>query len=103
MIQITSHYRKNLPPATERTIVKEVRETSTGFLSTHPSDASRMAMAQKANCEGLFHLDRPARDLIWHFEPLCTGVTWDFYRDQLGSHIMPDALTPSRELMKLDR
>ncbi len=101
MIQISQHFRRGISFESERRVREAIENQSTGFLATHPSDASRIERAIKAKSEGIFDLDRPASELVWYFEPLCKGVTWDFYRDQFGGHVAPSALTPSGQLMDL--
>ncbi|MCU0709439.1 MAG: M48 family metalloprotease [Pirellula sp.] len=99
MIQILMYFRRQHSSAAEQSIRTKVVEEKTSLFSTHPSDASRIEAAKGSGSEGIFHLDRPASELFWYFDALSKGVTWDFYRDQLGSHIMPDALTPTSELL----
>jgi len=78
----------------ERRRIAELREAgTTGFLATHPSDENRIKAAKKYKAEGLFRLEVPARELLKNFDAVCTGVSADFYRNQLGVLLDPSKLT----------
>ena len=65
----------------------------------HVTDAQRIARAAATAAPGAFALDRPARELVTHYEALCKNVTWDFYRAQLGSQLSPNQLEPTANLL----
>ena len=73
-----------------------------GFLSTHPSTENRIKAAKKYKAEGLFHLEVPARDLFKNFDAICSGVSADFYRNQLGVFVDPSKLTRIGDLEDQD-
>ncbi|MEO9593681.1 hypothetical protein [Rhodopirellula bahusiensis] len=50
------------------------------------------------NAEGLFHLEVPARKSFKNFDAVCTGVSADFYRNQLGVMVGPSKLVRVHEL-----
>lgn len=78
----------------ERKRIAELSEAgSNGFFATHPSDENRIKAAKKYHAEGLFRLEVPARDLLKNFDAVCSGVSADFYRNQLGVLVDPSKLT----------
>ena len=60
------------------------------LFATHPSDGDRIKAAKKQNAEGMFQIERPARELFRNYETLCQNVTMDFYRNELGVLLKPD-------------
>ena len=102
MILLTQHFRAQLPSQIQSKIRAAAEAEAGGWLDTHPTNRARIARAQAADQPGCFQLERPARELLRHYEAICQGVTWDFYRDQLGSHISPQQLTPTTQLLQGD-
>jgi Zn-dependent protease with chaperone function len=100
MITLGNHFREQLPLDVQREIEKAQANEAGSWLATHPTDRARIARAREAAEDGVFHLERPARELVRHYEEICKGVTWDFYRDQLGSHVTPQQLTPTSQLLQ---
>lgn len=100
MIALGNHFQEQLPSDARRQIEASRAEEKGSWLATHPTDRARIARAQQAAAEGIFKLDRPARELVRHYDEICKGVTWDFYRDQIGSHVAPQQLTPTSQLME---
>ncbi|WP_231742600.1 M48 family metalloprotease [Stieleria varia] len=70
----------------------KANEESTGLLSTHPSHTSRIKAAKKLNAPGMFHIERPAREVFRNFEGLCQGASVDFYRNEFGVLVKPEQL-----------
>lgn len=91
--------RQSISATDLHAIRKSNLETQTSWLATHPSNKARIDRAGKANAAGVFQLDLPARELIQHYKSLCKNVTWDFYRDQLGSRISPQHMTRTEDLL----
>ncbi len=75
-------------------LVKKIDEEGTGPFDTHPCDKARIAAAEKINAQGMFQVERPARELFQHFDALCRNVTQDFYRNEIGRMIDPSELEP---------
>lgn len=85
--------------ANDRKRVEAAGEAGTGsFFSTHPSDDKRIKAAKKHKAEGLFQLEVPARNLFKNFDAVCTGVSADFYRNQLGVMVDPSKLMRIEEV-----
>ena len=83
----------------ERKRMAELGESETqGFFSTHPSDKHRIKAAKRYDAEGLFQLEVPARRLLKNFDAVCSGVSVDFYRNQLGAMVDPKKLVRLDEL-----
>jgi Zn-dependent protease with chaperone function len=100
MIFLANHCRSQLAPEIQRDIQAAQAQEKQSWLATHPIDRTRVARANAASEDGIFHLDRPAHELFRHYDEICQGVTWDFYRDKLGSHVTPQQLVPTRQLMQ---
>lgn len=100
MIYLTKNLRQQFPGELQAKIKSTWEAEKASWFATHPSDAARIARALAAEQPGCFQLDRPARDLVRYYDEICKGVTWDFYKDQLGSHISPQQLTPTTQLME---
>ena len=99
LVVLTQDTRGAMP----REVLQKIREMAdnekAGWLDTHPTDAQRIAHAAAAAIPGVFNLDRPARELVTHYAALCKNVTWDFYRDQLGTHRSSKQLEPTADLL----
>ena len=77
----------------ERKQMKKLSEKGTqGFFSTHPPDDKRIKAAKAYRAEGLFRLEVPARTLFKNYDAICTGVSVDFYRNELGVFVDPNVL-----------
>ena len=100
MIFLTKNLREQFPAELKAKIKSSWETEKSSWFATHPSDAARIARALAAEQTGCFQLDRPAKDLVRFYDEICKGVTWDFYKDQLGNHISPQQLTPTTELME---
>lgn len=101
MIAMSKHLRGQFDTELKSKIKATWEAERAGWFATHPSDAARISRALAAEQEGCFQLERPARELVRYYEEICKGVTWDFYRDQLGSHVSPQQLTPTTQLMEM--
>ncbi|MEM1069474.1 MAG: M48 family metallopeptidase [Planctomycetota bacterium] len=80
----TSKERKRIEAASEA--------GAGGLFSTHPPTEKRIKAAKRLKAEGLFHLEVPARSLFRNFDAICSGVSADFYRNQLGVFVDPSKL-----------
>lgn len=100
MMLMSEINRQQLPHSVITELNKSVAEERGSLLATHPIDRLRVERARNASAEGVFRMERPARELVRHYKALCTNVTWDFYRDHLGRNIRPDKLTPTDELLE---
>lgn len=98
MMLILERTRKSISDSQLHSLKQANVEEEAGLFSSHPSNRARIEAASKANASGLFELDRPARDLIRHYKPLCKNVTWDFYRDHLGNRVSPKDMTRTEDL-----
>jgi Zn-dependent protease with chaperone function len=100
MIYLGDHFREQLPMQLRTQLMAAQNAEKQSWLATHPTDRARIVRANEADQDGIFQLDRPARELLRHYDEICKGVTWDFYRDQLGTHITPQQLTPTTQLLQ---
>lgn len=92
--KMTELMRRRLSPEQRRSIADSVFESSTGLFDSHPSPRARIAAAERIETEGMFTLERPARELFRHYDGLCRNVTQDFYRNAVGRMIDPNELEP---------
>jgi len=99
MILLQDHIHREIPDTVRKEINESVEQAQQGWFDTHPTDRKRNDRAAKAARPGIFRLDRPARDLLEHYEALCQNVTSDFFRDQFGERVMPDQFTSSKMLL----
>jgi Zn-dependent protease with chaperone function len=90
---------ENLPPQVRQQLEKSLRQTKTGLFDTHPSEGERRANARRENAPGIFHLDRPATELISDFVKLSRAITLDFYRLVFGKRVRLGNLVPSSILL----
>lgn len=98
MVVLSEDARRSMPHDVLQKIRAETQNEQGNWFATHPTDAQRIARADAAAASGSFALDRPARELVTHYAALCKNVTWDFYRDQLGSGLSPNQLEPTAKL-----
>jgi Zn-dependent protease with chaperone function len=90
---------RQLPDEIHAKIDSVIAEGTTGFLDTHPCDRARIEMARREDTPGIFHSNRPAKDLFRHFESLSKNVTWDFYRDIFGTQFKPEDMHSLDDLL----
>lgn len=77
-----------------RMIDQAMLVAKTGLLDTHPCTRQRNEAANRIAEPGIFTIDRPARELIRHYDALCVNVTNDFYRNVIGRLVDPGELQP---------
>jgi Zn-dependent protease with chaperone function len=94
---------RTIPPETAATIDKEIAASKTGWFDTHPSDRDRLAAAEKLASPGIFHLDRPARELLHDFAAQSKATTWDLYLASFGPKVPRDALVPVPEFARASK
>lgn len=78
----------------QRAIDEEIIESKTSVFDTHPCDRERIASAAAEKAEGIFQLELPAAHLFRKFDELSKAVTWDFYREMLGSELKKSQIHP---------
>lgn len=59
-------------------------EEKAGFLSAHPPDRDRIALARAERQPGIVRSDLPASVLFAKYETLCREVTVEYYEQELG-------------------
>ena len=91
MVQVC---RTQLSADEKQKLWKSLTEARTGVFDTHPSPRSRIAAAEKQAADGMFTLERPARELFRHYDGMCRNVTQDFYRNAIGRLVNPGELEP---------
>ena len=84
--QLTRNQRENLK--------KTLDEERTGLFDSHPCTRQRIEVAARAEAEGMFTAERPARELFRNFDALCRNVTQDFYRNAIGRMVNPNEMEP---------
>lgn len=91
---------RTIPPEAAVNIDKEIAASRTGWLDTHPCDRDRLAAAEKLASPGIFHLERPARELLADFTAQSKATTWDLYLASFGPKVPRDALVPVPEFTR---
>lgn len=99
MVLLTQDARNSMSYDVIQKIRDQTQNDKGSWFDTHPTNAQRIARADAAAAEGCFALERPARELMTHYAALCKNVTWDFYRDQLGTQLSPDQLEPTANIV----
>jgi Zn-dependent protease with chaperone function len=100
MILLQDRIHRDIPDSVRQKIEQSTEQAQQGWFDSHPTDSKRIARARSAARPGSFHLDRPARDLLEHYDALCQNVTSDFFRDQFGERVLPDQFTSSNSLLR---
>ena len=88
-----------LPVELKQAVTTSIQESTTSWLATHPADKDRIANAKREKATGIFQVERPATELFQHYDKLCEGTTWDFYRSVLGPNVKPNDLKPIDDLL----
>jgi hypothetical protein len=65
-------------------LLSGLEEERTGFLSAHPCDKDRIAMARSEQRQGIVTADLPASVLFADFQALCREVTVEYYKQEFG-------------------
>jgi hypothetical protein len=91
---------EQIPDDLKQHLNKSIDESRTGLFDTHPADRDRIASARRENSPGIFQIERPASDLFLHYDELCVGVTWDFYRGIFGPKFQPSEMHPVDDLLE---
>ena len=99
MVYLNQHSMQQMGPKTRKKIRESQNNEQQSLLASHPTDQRRIDRAKASDSDGVFQMDRPAVDLVFHFEAIRKGVTWDFYRDQIGIHLNPNQLVPTTEVL----
>jgi Zn-dependent protease with chaperone function len=87
-------------PAEVRTeLDAAIDQSQTGWFDTHPADRARIESARRERAAGILHIDQPAADLFIHYDHLCRGVTWDFYRGIFGPAFQPSQMHSVDDLL----
>jgi len=91
---------RTIPPETVAEMEKGIAESQTGWFDTHPCDRDRLTAAAKLASPGVFHLDRPARELLHDFAAQSKATTWDLYVASFGPKVPREALVPVAEFAR---
>ncbi|MGD9636534.1 MAG: M48 family metallopeptidase [Pirellulales bacterium] len=91
---------RTIPAETVAAIDAEIAKSRTGWFDTHPSDRERIAAAEKLARQGIFHLDRPAHQLMHDFPLQSKATTWDLYLVLFGPKVPRSALVPVAEFAR---
>lgn len=84
----------------QRAIDEVIIESKTAAFDTHPCDRERIARAAQEKSDGIFQLELPAAHLFRRFEELSKAVTWDFYREMLGSELKKSRIHPIEKMAR---
>ena len=90
---------KQIPDELRRNLNQLIDTSKTGLFDTHPSDRERIASARQEHAPGIFRCDRPASQLLLHFDEHCRSVTWDFYRAVFGPQFQAHDMHPLDDLL----
>ena len=82
-----------------RELIEARLNAPTKWFYTHPSDAERIASAEREQAPGVFQIESPASVLFQDFAATSRAETLTFYQWQLGEAIAPKSLVPAAELV----
>jgi hypothetical protein len=94
MPMLISHHANRLTDEAKAGIAAGSLSENTGWLDTHPSNADRIAAAERAAQPGLFVSDGPAEELLHNYKSLSRLVTLAHYEDDLEIPATEDFLIP---------
>jgi predicted Zn finger-like uncharacterized protein len=92
-------YARNAPPEAWRHVEKQIAESKTGWLDSHPSPRERLAAAERLASPGILHLEMPAAALFTDFGAQAVAATWDLYCAVLGPNVPRSALQPIEQFV----
>lgn len=88
-------HEANVLPAEAISKIRESAEAEkTGWLDSHPSDAQRIAAAERAGADGVLESDATGADLFSDFAALSRSVTVAFYKEVVGLEVSSISLVP---------
>jgi Zn-dependent protease with chaperone function len=93
------HIGKTMPIDVVRRIADAKQTEKQERFDTHPPTRDRVNAAKKINQAGVFHLDRPATDLIRNWPATCQECTIDFYSSVLDDPVTVERLTPLEKII----
>jgi len=93
------HIGKTMPIDVIRRIADAKQTEKQERLDTHPPTRDRINAAKALKRKGVFHLDRPATDLIRNWAATCQDCTIDFYSSVLDAPVTPERLTPLEKVI----
>lgn len=94
------HRADQSAPKLKPIVEKMITGGRTGFFSSHPSDAARIAHVNRFETPGVFSGSGPAQSLFSNFTMIANAVTLSFYRDGVGLAVEQQNLVPSHQLVK---
>ena len=98
--RFTLHIGKTMPAAVVMRMIEEKREEKLKLCDTHPPTRDRAAAAQQMNQPGVLQMDRPASDLIRHWQLLCENNTINFYANVLEDPPTKDQVTKLEDVLR---
>jgi hypothetical protein len=76
-----------------------IAESKSAWFDSHPCDKDRIAAAEKIASRGIFHSDRPEKDLFTDFNAQTAAATCDLYVGYFGPKLPRTALQPLPEFL----
>ncbi|WP_161604671.1 M48 family metalloprotease [Roseiconus nitratireducens] len=101
--RLMRHIGKTMPASVIRRVAEETERERLDLLDSHPPTRDRVQAARDLNQVGVISIQRPAIDLVDHWDPLCRKITRDFYREHLGltqREVDEAHFTPLEELLR---
>ncbi len=90
---------RSLPDEEFHSVYEKMFSQRRGFMSTHPSDAARVAHVRRYASEPVFRSSEPATSLFANFKMIAHAVTLTFYRDVAGLKVEKENLVPTQDLV----
>ncbi|WP_218931966.1 M48 family metallopeptidase [Adhaeretor mobilis] len=83
---------KTITPEMSANIQRQSDDEQTGWFDSHPSDKDRIAASKRLGDEGIFQLERPAKELLTDFKGQSIATTWNLYMGTFGPGVPKEAL-----------
>ena len=90
---------EGMPPGKRRKIEKQLLESKTGLVDTHPAYPDRLASIRREKAAGIFHLDQSAPVLFSDFPKLARTATLDLYRKLFDKKLKVGDLVPAAAIL----
>jgi hypothetical protein len=89
---------KQASPELMAAIDQQIATSKTNWFDTHPSDADRVAAAEREGGVGAFGVELPAAALFTDFTAQCKATTWDFYLATFNNKVKREQLRPVKDV-----
>jgi len=91
---------ERLSPEARQQIEKDISESRTHMLATHPSYRARIQRMRSENEPGIFRLAEPASVLFADFDALCREASFAYYQGLIGPEVRREHLLSMTQVVR---